>query len=66
MKRHKKLSSEEALTYIACGVLYMDCEDGFSGDITCAYSEDGDGFDVYVTEDQASKTINVKPNMALN
>jgi hypothetical protein len=65
MKRHKKISHEEALTYIACGVLFTDCEDGFDGDITCTYSDDG--VDVYVTDSsETSKTEISKYNQSLN
>jgi len=39
--RHKTLSVEEALEYIAFAVWHRDVPDDFDGEITCELNEDG-------------------------
>lgn len=47
--RHKTLSVEEALEYIAFAVWHRDVPDGFCGEITCELNEDG-SIEVYALE----------------
>jgi hypothetical protein len=47
--RHKTLSVEEALEYIAFAVWHRDVPDGFDGEITCELNEDG-SIEVYALE----------------
>lgn len=53
--RHKTLSLEDALQYIAFAVWHKDLPDGFDGEITCELNEDG-SVEVYATEEEASTT----------
>jgi len=39
--RHKTLTVEEALEYVAFAVWHRDVPDGFDGEITCELNEDG-------------------------
>ena len=57
--RHKTLSVEEALEYIAFAVWHRDVPDGFEGDITCELNEDG-SIEVYALEpDPEPKAVNM-------
>jgi hypothetical protein len=47
--RHKTLSVEEALQYIAFAVWHMDMPDEFDGEITCELNDDG-SIEVYATD----------------
>ncbi|MCK9567845.1 hypothetical protein M0R72_02695 [Candidatus Pacearchaeota archaeon] len=50
--RHKTLSVEEALEYIAFAVWHRDVPDDFDGEITCELNEDG-SIEVYALEPEA-------------
>lgn len=57
MIRHKKLSIEEALEYIAFAVYNRDLPEEFDGEITCEMDEDG-SVDIYaVSEDGKAPMI---------
>lgn len=49
--RHKTLSAEEALEYIAYAVWHKDLPDGFDGEITCELNDDG-SVEVYASDGQ--------------
>jgi hypothetical protein len=46
MTFHKTITMQEALTYIAAGVLHLDLPEEFKGNITCTLSEDEGHFDI--------------------
>jgi hypothetical protein len=47
--RHKTLSFEEALEYIAYAVWHRDVPDDFDGEITCELNDDG-SIEVYAVD----------------
>lgn len=47
--RHKTLTPEEVLEYIAYAIWRRDLPDGFDGEITCEFNEDG-SVEVYAVE----------------
>ena len=50
MTFQKTITMQEALTYIAAGVLHLDLPEEFKGNITCTLSED-DHFNILATEE---------------
>lgn len=50
VKRHKTLSAEEMLEYIAFAVWQRDLPEEFDGEITCELNEDG-SVEVYTVEE---------------
>lgn len=58
VKRHKTLSAEEMLEYIAFAVWQRDLPEEFDGEITCELNEDG-SVEVYtVEENEADISLN--------
>jgi hypothetical protein len=57
--RHKTLSLEDALQYIAFAVWHKDLPDDFDGDITCELNEDG-SVEVYATDAEVATEPNSK------
>ena len=57
--RHKTLTVEEALEYIAFAVWHRDLPEGFDGQITCELNEDG-SIEVYAIENDTTveQTLN--------
>lgn len=55
--RHKTLSTEEALEYIAFAVWHKDVPDDFQGEITCELNEDG-SVEVYATDPESESVTN--------
>lgn len=56
--RHKTLSVEEALEYIAFAVWHRDVPDDFDGEITCELNDDG-SIEVYATDKpEPEETLN--------
>jgi len=51
--KHKTLSAEEVLEYIAFAVWHRHLPDDFDGEITCELNEDG-SVEVYATDDPDS------------
>jgi hypothetical protein len=51
--RHKTLTVEEALEYIAFAVWHRDLPEGFDGQITCEMNSDG-SIEVYAVENEDS------------
>lgn len=52
--RHKTLTVEKALEYIAFAVWYRDLPEGFDGKITCELNEDG-SIEVYAIDDNTTE-----------
>lgn len=53
--RHKTLTTEEALEYIAFAVWHRDLQEGFDGKITCELNDDG-SVEVYaIDQDDAEE-----------
>jgi hypothetical protein len=51
--KHKTLTVEEALEYIAFAVWHRDLPEGFDGQITCEMNSDG-SIEVYAVEKEES------------
>jgi hypothetical protein len=49
--RHKTLTPQEALEYVAFAVWYRDLPEEFDGQITCELNEDG-SVEVYVVDQE--------------
>lgn len=52
--RHKTLSVEEALEYIAFAVWHRDVPEDFDGEITCELNDDG-SIEIYATEPESEE-----------
>ena len=46
----KKITIQEALTYIAIGIIHSDLPEGFDGKVTCTVSEEEDHFDIVAVD----------------
>jgi hypothetical protein len=55
--RHKTLSVEEALEYIAFAVWYRDTPDDFDGEITCELNDDG-SIEIYAKDKDDNIELN--------
>lgn len=53
--RHRTLSAEEALEYIAFAVWHRDLPDTFDGEITCELNDDG-SVEIYATDNIPEST----------
>lgn len=60
--RHRSLTAQEVLEYIAFAVLHLDAPDDFDGEITCELNEDGTA-EIYASSSD-EEDVNTEPTVS--